>query len=43
MSNTTTTTTKPAASAPHVHPGARLRNAMSRGTVFVPGAFNALV
>ena len=26
-----------------VHPGRRLREAMSRGTVFVPGAFNALV
>jgi methylisocitrate lyase len=26
-----------------VHPGRRLRDAMSRGTVFVPGAFNALV
>ncbi|MFM7133236.1 MAG: oxaloacetate decarboxylase [Planctomycetota bacterium] len=25
------------------HPGARLREAMARGTVFVPGAFNALV
>jgi len=26
-----------------VHPGARLRELMARGTVFVPGAFNALV
>jgi methylisocitrate lyase len=26
-----------------VHPGRRLREAMSRGTVLVPGAFNALV
>ena len=26
-----------------LHPGARLRESMSRGTVFVPGAFNALV
>jgi methylisocitrate lyase len=30
-------------SPPTVHPGARLRAAMSRGTVMCPGAFNALV
>jgi methylisocitrate lyase len=33
----------PATTASARHPGARLRDAMQRGTVFVPGAFNALV
>ena len=29
--------------SPQLHPGRRLREAMSRGTVIAPGAFNALV